>query len=83
MSKKRRIRRLTARNELPRKMNPFIDRYLSLISISIGAIIGFFIWFLFFRCKNEHCLNYYNPIPYMGVVGFNTWVTALFLFKNK
>lgn len=46
MSKKRRIRRLTARNELPRKMNPFIDRYLSLISISIGAIIGFFIWLL-------------------------------------
>lgn len=57
MSKKRRIRRLAARKETPSKLNPIIKRYLSLISISIGALMGLAAWFVFFRCKNEHCIN--------------------------
>ena len=82
MSKKRRIRRLAARKETPSKLSPIIKRYLSLISISIGAITGSIIWILFFRCKNEHCINYYNPIPYMGVVGFNAWIIANYIFRK-
>lgn len=82
MSKKRRIRRLAARKETPSKLNPIIKRYLSLISISIGAIIGCIIWILFVRCKNEHCINYYNPIPWMCVFGLMSWIITNYIFRR-
>ena len=82
MSNKRRIRRIAAKNEAPSKLNPIVKRYLSLISISIGAIIGLIVWFIFFRCKSVHCINHFNPIPYMGVVGFNAWIIANYIFRK-
>lgn len=82
MSIKRRIKRLAARKEIPSKLNPIVKRYLSLISISIGALMGIIVWLIFFRCKNEHCINYYNPIPYMGVFGFNMWIIANYIFRK-
>ena len=82
MSKKRRIRRLAARKETPSKLNPIIKRYLSLISISIGALMGIIVWLIFFRCKSEDCPNHFNPIPYMVVFGFNTWIIANYIFRK-
>lgn len=82
MSEKRRIRRVAARNEPPSKPDSALKRYLSLISISIGTIIGLIAWFIFFRCESEHCLDHYNPIPYMGLFGINAWIIANYFFRK-
>jgi hypothetical protein len=82
MSIKRRIRRLAARKETPSKQNPILQRYLSLISISIGAFIGLVAWFIFFRCESKHCLNNFNPTPYMGLFGINAWIIGNYFFRK-
>ncbi|WP_163308585.1 hypothetical protein [Dysgonomonas sp. 521] len=83
MSKRRHMRRLAARKELINvQKNSLLKRYLSVISISTGAVIGLILWLLFFKCKDIHCVNSFFPIPHMGFAGFNAWVIANYFFRK-
>lgn len=84
MSKKRRVRRIVRKDQSTIIQDKiFFRKYLSLISILIGSFIGLVLWLTFFRCKNDHCINSYFPIPYMGIAAFNTWIIAIYLFRSK
>lgn len=82
MSNKRRSRRLVTKNNSNEKPKTFFEKHVSIISISIGAIIGLIIWFISFRCTSPHCINHYYPIPYMGISAIICWVIGLTLFKK-
>lgn len=82
MSKKRRIKRLVLRGSSDKKRKTFFKKYISLISISIGSIIGVIVWVLAFKCKNDHCINSYYPVPYMGISAIVCWVIGVAFFKE-
>lgn len=87
MSYQRRLKRFRKRSEDEEKKqkegrnNPY-KKYLILLSIVLGAIVGYFMWILFFKCQVSCCPNSYNPIPYMGLFGIIFWVIGLYLFMK-
>ena len=62
--------------------NTFLKKYSSVISITIGGLIGYICWLFFLRCEDVHCVNHYYPIPVMGIFSFNFWIISVYFFKK-
>lgn len=60
----------------------FFDKYISIISLSIGSIIGLLFWYFLIRCGNGSCAKLNYPVPFMGISAFITWCIFIAIFKK-
>lgn len=70
------------KNTSPPEKYIFFHKYISVISLIIGSIIGLLFWYLFIRCGNNSCVRHNYPIPSMGISAFITWCIFISILKR-
>ncbi|MFR0679275.1 hypothetical protein [Dysgonomonas mossii] len=57
-------------------------KYISVISLFVGACIGLIIWYFFIRCGHSYCVKHNYPIPVIGTSAFIVWIISVAVFKK-
>lgn len=76
------------RNKKKKKMmergkQPKNTRLIVAMSIGIGLVLGFLLWYFVTRCKFQDCILYYFPLREFIGFGFLFWILPFALLNKE
>lgn len=70
-----------------KKRKKFFNRYsgkwIAIVCISLGAILGLLFWLRVTRCNDTECIFHYFPLPEMFVGGFCGLILSMVYWDDK
>jgi len=61
----------------------YSGKWIAIVCISLGAILGLFCWFEVTRCNDNECIFHYFPLPEMFVGGFCGLIFSMMCWDSK